>query len=356
MPIGPDGFRTKRLRELHRCIGHRFRRGLRECAGGGAAAPACRLRGFDATAFQWAAFHELNRHERAIDRRGGRAGCIRGLQAGGTNRPHHARHCRLDGRGGWIDVPRNAGVWFDVFAAVRIADGLDLVVRPVVNRRTFDGDWQKQLYQLGLRYERPGRIGFRLEAGHLPSPIGLAILENRPDMNPLVSPHSAYYLPLPRVDPDIPRSFLVAAAYPLGAQATVSGRNWDARAAVIDSSPVRGRPFFGTPKPPRSLNTVVGFGVKPYIGVRIGAALAQGAYAAESEVADKTRGHRDATMMQVEAEWSFRHTRLAARIIRSTFETAGADAAATGGWLQVTQTLTPRIFVAGRADAQRFRY
>lgn len=254
------------------------------------------------------------------------------------------------------DVPRNVGVWFDVFAAVRIAEGLDLVVRPIVNRRTFDGNWQKQLYQLGLRYERPGRIGVRLEGGQLPSPIGLAILENRPDMNPLVSPHSAYYLPLPRVDPDIPRSFLVAAAYPLGAQATVSGRNWDARAAVIDSSPVRGRPFFGTSKPPRLLNTVVGFGVKPYIGVRIGAALAQGAYAAESEVIDKTQGDRDATMMQLEAEWSFRHTRLAGEYVRSTFETARADAAAAGGWVQVTQTLTPRIFVAGRADAQRFRY
>ena len=52
-----------------------------------------------------------------------------------------------------------AGVWFDVFGAVRIADGLDVVARPVVARRTFDGAWQKQIYQLGVRYERAAPDG-----------------------------------------------------------------------------------------------------------------------------------------------------------------------------------------------------
>ena len=171
------------------------------------------------------------------------------------------------------EVPRSAGVWLDLFTAVRLVDGLDFVARPLVTRRTFDGAWQKQMYQLGLRYERPGRVGLRLDAGQMPSPIGLALLENRADLNPVVSPHSAYYLPLPRFDPELPRTFLIAAAYPLGAQATVSGRGWDARAAVLDSSPVRGRPFFGSNKPPRLLNTVVGFGITPHIGLRVGAAI-----------------------------------------------------------------------------------
>src|SRR5688572_18925594 len=54
------------------------------------------------------------------------------------------------------DVPRYTQIWLDVFAAYRLADGLDVVARPVVNRRPFDGVWQKQIYQLGLRYERPG--------------------------------------------------------------------------------------------------------------------------------------------------------------------------------------------------------
>jgi hypothetical protein len=37
-------------------------------------------------------------------------------------------------------------------------------------------------------------------------------------------------------------------------------------------------------------------------------------------------------------------------------ETAWDDAVAQGGWVEVTQTLTPRLFVAARGDAQRYRY
>lgn len=256
----------------------------------------------------------------------------------------------------WSEVTRKPGVWFDVFAAARLFEGFDVVARPLVNRRTFDGTWQKQMYQLGVRYERPGRVGLRVDAGQMPSPIGIGMLENRQDLNPLVSQHSAYYLPLPRVDPEIPRTFLIAAAYPLGTEVTLSGHGWDARAAVLDSSPVRGRPFFGENKPPRLLNTVVGFGVTPHIGVRLGAAVAYGAYAGRGEVIDTSKGDRDATMVQIEGEWSFSGTRLAGEWVRSMMETARADAVASGGWIEMTQTLTPRVFVAGRADAQALRF
>jgi hypothetical protein len=253
------------------------------------------------------------------------------------------------------DVPRSTVGWFDLFAAVRVAEGLDLVARPVVNRRAFDGEWRTQIYQLGARYERPGRIGLRIEGGQMPSPIGLALLENRPDLNPVVSPHSAYYLPVPRAEPQIPRTFLIAAAYPLGMQATVSGRSWDARAAILDSSPVRGRPLIGDDKPPRQPNVVVGFGVRPRIGLRIGAAFAHGGYmgAGESPLATTDR---DATLAQAELEWSFGYTRIAGELVHSSIETTQADAVAEGGWIEVTQTITPRLFVAGRADGQQFRY
>lgn len=253
------------------------------------------------------------------------------------------------------DVPRSAIAWFDLFAAARIVDGLDLVTRPIVNRRAFDGSWQTQMYELALRYERPGRVGLRVQAGQMPSPIGLGILENRPDLNPVVSQHSAYYLPVPRPEPRIPRTFLIAAAYPLGLQTTLSGSRWDARVAITDSSPIRGRPLFGSNKPPRLLNTVVGFGVKPRIGLRIGGAFAHGGYMRRGETILATRD-RDATMVQMEAEWSFGYTRLAGELVRSSMETARADAVAAGGWVEITQTLTPRFFLAGRADAQHIRF
>ena len=35
-------------------------------------------------------------------------------------------------------------------------------------------------------------------------------------------------------------------------------------------------------------------------------------------------------------------------------ETARADARTAGGWGELSRTITPRLFVAGRADAQRF--
>jgi hypothetical protein len=259
-------------------------------------------------------------------------------------------------------VPRSTAVWLDVFAAVRVAEGLDLVARPVLSRRSFDGVWSKQIYQLGVRYERPAAsargVGLRLEVGQMPSPIGIAMLENRSDLNPVVSQHSAYYLPLPRIDPEIPRAFLIAGMYPFGGQATVAARAWDARVAVIDSSPVRGRPLLGTNKPPRLRNTVVGVGVTPRVGLRIGAAVAHGAYASVNEaiIRDRSRGDRMATMVQVEAEWSFRHTRIAGEWLQSTMETARADAETAGGWLEFAQTLTPRLFIAARLDSQHYDY
>jgi hypothetical protein len=261
-------------------------------------------------------------------------------------------------------VRREPGVWFDAFTAFRLRDGLDLVARPVIARRTFDGVWNKQMYQLGVRYERPadpargGRsIGLRIDAGQMPSPIGLGMLENRQDLNPVISQHSAYYLPLPRVDPEIPRVFLIGGNYPLGAQLTLAGQSWDARAAVIDASPVRGRNIFGANKPPRMANWVAGFGVTPHIGVRLGAAFAYGPYAKASEVTDQRFGDRTAAMTQIEGEWSFRHTRIAGELVRSTFETARAsDAVAQGGWIELTQTVHPRVFIAFRGDLQHFNY
>jgi hypothetical protein len=255
---------------------------------------------------------------------------------------------------------RPAGVWLDIFGAVRIADGLEIAARPVISRRTFDGAWQKQIYQLGVRYELAGAkqsdLGLRIEFGQMPSPIGAGMLENRADLNPVVSQHSAYYVPLPRVDPEIPRSFLIAGAYPFGTLVTLSAGRWDARVAVLDSSPVRGRGFFGSNKPPRLLNGVAGVGFTPRVGLRFGAAAAHGAYASVSEVKDRTQGDREALMIQLEGEWSFGHTRIVGEWVRSVFETARADARATGGWVEVTRTITPRLFVAGRLDAQHFDY
>lgn len=258
-------------------------------------------------------------------------------------------------------VTRKSTAWFDVFGAARIVNGLDFRARPVVFRRSFDGTWQTQMYELALRYERPGKIGVRVDGGVFPSPLGLAILENRPDKNPVISQHSTLYLPIPRVsvskptttyEAGTPTTWLLAASYPLGAKVTVSGAKWDARVAVVDGSPIRGRPFFGDNKPPRMANLIAGVGFTPYIGVRFGAAVGYGDYAAASEVRDKTRGDRGAKVAQVEGEWSFRYTRIAGEVVWTERDLATQDATVNGGWIEMTQTLSPRFFAAVRYDDQ----
>ena len=266
----------------------------------------------------------------------------------------------VDGDAG-SSVTRKATAWFDVFGAARIVNGLDLRVRPVVFRRSFDGDWQTQIYELALRYERAGQIGVRIEGGVFPSPLGLAILENRPDKNPVISQHSTLYLPIPRVsvskpttvyEAGTPTTWLIAASYPLGAKVTVSGAKWDARIAIVDSSPIRGRPFLGDNKPPQQANVIAGVGFTPYIGVRLGAAVGVGDYAAASEVRDQSRGDRGASVAQVEGEWSFRYTRIAGEMLWTERDLATQDATVDGGWIEMTQTLSPRLFAAARYDHQ----
>jgi hypothetical protein len=193
----------------------------------------------------------------------------------------------------------------------------------------------------------------RMDLGHFSSPIGLSILENRPDANPVVSQHSTLYLPVPRVEPGLPTTMLLAASYPLGTQFTVSGQRWDARAAIVDTSPIRTRPFFGDNKPPRLMNTVIGGGMTPRVGLRFGAALAWGAYASSREVRNPLKGNREARLAQVEGEWSFRYTRIAGEWLWTERETAVPDDAdVDGGWIEAVQTLSPRWFTAVRFDHQ----
>lgn len=254
------------------------------------------------------------------------------------------------------EVARKPTAWLDFFGGFRLTEALEVRARPVVFRRSFDGTWQTQMYELALRYEHRGAVAVRVDAGQFTSPVGLAILENRPNTNPVVSQHSTLYLPIPRYENGTPTTFLLAASYPLGVKVSVSGSRWDARAAVTDSSPVRGRPFFGDNKPPRMANYMIAAGLTPRIGLRFGAAVARGPYAAEQEVRDRSRGDRHASLLQLEGEWSFGYTRIAGEWLWTRRELADMNAKVEGGWIEGTQTLSPRVFVAARYDEQSTRW
>jgi hypothetical protein len=240
------------------------------------------------------------------------------------------------------------GVILDTFMSARIAPGLEIYTRPFV-QRLGTGEWNRQVWLAAARYEYKGAVGLRIEGGLIPAPIGLANLTLRPQLNPTISQPSSLFQGLPPPEPFSPRVTLLGAIYPYGISATVSGAKWDARAALIDVSPLRTRRIFSDTNPPRFANVVVGGGVTPIVGLRFGASVTRGGWkrADERPVSDETL---DATVISVETEFAFRYTKLAGEYTRDILTTTTGESVSAGWYLQGQQTLTPRWFVAARVE------
>jgi hypothetical protein len=241
-----------------------------------------------------------------------------------------------------------SGVIVDAVMTVGFGAGFEGMIRPWAQRQA-SGDWNKQIWIAAVRYQRPGPIGLRVDAGLIPSPIGLSNLMLRPQLNPTVSLPASLFQTLPSTEVGGPRATLLGAVYAYGANATVSGSRWDARVAVIDTSPLRTRRIFASTNPPRFDNVVVGGGVTPFVGLRVGASVTHGGWQRANETPTVTE-NRDATIVTIESEFSFRFTKLQGEWVRDTLETSGGDTVATGWYVQGLQTLTPRWFVAGRVE------
>lgn len=239
------------------------------------------------------------------------------------------------------------GLLFDAVVSADLGRGFQAVVRPLAQR--LGGNWNNQIWMATLRYERPGPVGIRIDGGLIPSPVGLAHLALRPHLNPTISQPSSLFSALPPVEFRGPRTSLLGAMYPLGGQVTVSGLHWDARGAVVDISPLRPREVFADVNPPRFTNVVIGGGVTPVIGLRVGASVTRGGWRRAGELAGST-ADRSATIATIESEFSFRYTKLAGEWIRDAIETETGTHVAHGWFVQGQQTLTPRWFVAGRVE------
>ena len=242
------------------------------------------------------------------------------------------------------------GMMIDAIVSVGLGRGFEAVVWPIAQRIANTGNESADIWLATLRYERAGAVGVRIDGGLLGSPVGLANLTvRRPHLNPTISQPASLFSPLPALEVRGPRANLLGAIYPFGGQVTVSGARWDARAAVIDTSPLRRRGIFVDPKPPRFTNVVVGGGVTPFIGFRIGASVTHGGWMSAGESPTNTV-ERDATVYTVESELSFAHTKLAGEWVRDSIDTSTETRVASGWFVQGQQTLAPRWFVAGRAE------
>jgi hypothetical protein len=248
------------------------------------------------------------------------------------------------------------GVFLDTLVVGDFGRNVQAIVRPQVQRLANNGEWNRQIWVAEMRYERPGRVAFRVEGGYIPSPVGLANLTLRPHMNPTIAQPAELFTSIPSLEVRGPRVNLLSGIYPLGAQATASATHWDARVAVIDTSPLRLRRVFGDPNPPlfggnppRFTNVVIGGGVTPFVGFRVGAALTHGGWLRAGESPTLT-ADRSANIVNVEMELAFRHTSLTSEIVYDALDTSLGTRSTSGWYLQGAQALAPRWFVAGRVE------
>jgi hypothetical protein len=202
------------------------------------------------------------------------------------------------------------------------------------------------MYQLEMYYQSGTRIPIRVDAGIITSPLGLGTLELRADQSAPIKIPFYYYMPLPRFDRADNGVQLISGGYPLGAVVSTSGTRWDLRAGITDSTPARERNVFASDRPAAMRQFVVGGGITPVVGFRLGAGLARGAYRrSEASVPDPTAvDATGVTVLNLEAEYSFAHTKLSGEWIRDRFESPLGASVARGYFVQAVQTFTPRLF------------
>lgn len=240
----------------------------------------------------------------------------------------------------------------DVTASMRIGKGWTAYVRPWFRKAPNDPyDLAKEIYQAALQYQRNGRVSTRVDLGYILSPIGLGMLDMRPDTNPTITPHLSYLIPMPGFDAGVPSSLPIASSYPLGGQFTASTMNWDARAAIVTAPPNRQFVLHAaSPNPVSRPTVIVGGGVTPRAGLRVGLAYAGGEYAKATELTRSPLRGRRLHMVAAEGEFAFGYTRLTAEFTRDSLETGTGHAVATAWFVQGTQSISPRWFVAGRHE------
>ena len=238
---------------------------------------------------------------------------------------------------------------FDAVSTIRVGRGWDAIIRPWAKRMP-GGDWGAEMYQLQLRYSSSTRVPYRIDAGIISSPMGLATLELRPDRNPTIGAPFYYFVPLPAFDGHSDRVTLMSGGYPLGVMVSASGSRWDVRGGVTDATPARGRDLFSAARAPAASQIVFGGGVTPTEGLRFGAGFARGRYRSNA-VSPKGAALPDesATVFNIEGEYAIGYTRISGEWIVDRFETTMSPAVARGFNLLAVRTLTPRWFAAGRA-------
>jgi hypothetical protein len=232
---------------------------------------------------------------------------------------------------------------FDATLSVDAGKGLTAIVRPWVWRRP-NGTSTYQWYQLQLRYQSRTRVPIRVDAGVITSPLGLGTLQMRSDLNPTIASVFYYVIPLPRIEVGFENLQTMSAGYPLGAIVASSGARWDLRGGVTDGTSARPRVELKRGQRPVMPQLVVGGGVTPIAGMRIGAGFSRGRYRNPTASSPAAM----ATVFNLEADYAINHTRVSGEWIADRFTSIPGPSTARSFYIQGVQTITPRIFGAIR--------
>ncbi len=95
---------------------------------------------------------------------------------------------------------------------------------------------------------------------------------------------------------------------------------------------------------------IVGGGITPKTGLRLGVGVATGDYVAASEVTKPPFEARSLNMFSFEGEYAFGYTKLAGEVTTDSLGTATGHERATQWFIQGIQSLGARWFVSGRHE------
>jgi hypothetical protein len=191
-----------------------------------------------------------------------------------------------------------------------------------------------ELEQGGIRWARHRALV--IDAGRMIHPIGAFGQRLLSTRNPLIGIPDAY-LPV----------------YPLGVMARGEKGKVDYRAGVVSLPPTH-RDY--VPEPDPAVHPVVGVGVTPITGLRIGFSATSGPYLNEDFAAYDWRS-QDQRVIATDLQYGVGHFDFRGEFAITDFEVPTKPRIdGPAGYAEVRATLTPRVFVAARGELNRYPF
>ena len=202
------------------------------------------------------------------------------------------------------------------------------------------GETESEFEQYGVRFTPSSR--FVLDGGRLPGIIGTFAARRFSNRNPLIGTPDGY-----------------PTQYPLGVQLSGAVRLLDYRVAMV-SLPTVHEDY--TPKPTETMRPAIGFGITPFVGVRIGASYTQGPYLNDAyssgELASRSWKDYEQRVMAADLAVSVGYAELFAEVGKASYEVPRlADpVAGTTYYVEGKYTFTPRLYVAARVGRNDYPF